>query len=160
MMLSPTDAAYLAGFIDGEGCIAYREKVDGAHIVLEVVQTVRAPLDWAVEVTGCGRVTVRREARANRRDVYHWKVYGMDEICQILEAVRPYMKVKYAEATAMIVAGHLRKCRPSPGKKNPLYDQEHAAGAIVRGLKRPDSLEEMLAATMDLAADLRTKVRS
>lgn len=104
--------SYLAGLLDGEGCISVRASKQGwIHRAIEVCMTDRAPLDWAVKATGYGVVYERKDKRANRRNVYQWVVSNGDHISEIIQAVLPYLKVKTPEAILFLVADSIRRCK-------------------------------------------------
>lgn len=159
--LTKEDAAYLAGLYDGEGCIGYRiRRSDGYPTVsLDVCMTDSKAVDWAQSATGCGKVYFKKVNRGNRRDVYYWKVTSLDQIAWILKQCRPYMKTKFAEASAMILAWNLRQARRESGTRTLFRDQERIAGSWVTGMKKFDfdyakTLEEVL----DLACYLRAEI--
>jgi hypothetical protein len=57
--LAPADAAYIAGFIDGEGSIMVLNHRGSAHVRVSVANTYADVLSWLANVTGVGAVTRR-----------------------------------------------------------------------------------------------------
>ena len=95
------ELAWLAGFFDGEGCIAVCDswrkckdrKTDrySTTILLTVRQCDPAPLNKIAEITEVGRVGDRKiKLKPNWRKQYQWQVGGNKQVRSILEAIRPY----------------------------------------------------------------------
>lgn len=103
------DAAYLAGILDGEGCISlqrYKQagrdgegkrgaKSFGYSLTVSVEINSEAVVLWLIDLFG-GNYSTRHRS-GNRKRQYKWSVYG--KACKpILEIALPYMKVKNAQA--------------------------------------------------------------
>jgi len=60
--LSPVDAAYIAGLIDGEGTVSLlrKHRQDSRQVVVSVSNTERPLLDYLIEAIGAGKVTGKR----------------------------------------------------------------------------------------------------
>lgn len=99
--LSPVDAAYLAGFIDGEGSIMLYMRRDVVAIRLTASNTVKAILDWIATTTGIGRVQHMRAESPVHAASYAWQANG-DGAVSVLRQIRPYMRVKVAQADLAI----------------------------------------------------------
>ena len=56
--ITETDKAYLAGIIDGEGCINVTEDKQSTGIRVEVGSTDPRVIDWIYRKTGIGSVRV------------------------------------------------------------------------------------------------------
>lgn len=114
--MEPTDAAYLAGIVDGEGSIVRIKKQNGRDVWrLVVVNTDLDLLNWCRETTGCGAVTVKALAGERNKASWTWQCYA-DNTCRVLEQLRPYLKIKAWRAddalaelrrTAMRLSGNL-----------------------------------------------------
>lgn len=107
-ILPLSDACYIAGFVDGEGCITVSIKPmkakNGNQCTsfapsISITNTNRAILDWICKTTGLGTVLTkpRREG---------WKqcfqlTYRVPEIPKFLELVGPFLKVKSEQARLM-----------------------------------------------------------
>lgn len=65
--LSPTEAAYLAGLIDGEGTIALTRRHRGSErqLVVTISNTERPLLEYVLKTAGAGRITTKRTYKAN-----------------------------------------------------------------------------------------------
>lgn len=86
-----TDLAYIAGIVDGEGCVT---KNNGGWKV-QVAMTDRPVIEWLGMIGG----TVReRSVTGNRQPCWRWLVMRQREVLDLLGALRPYMRVKNARA--------------------------------------------------------------
>ncbi len=97
--VSQTDAAWAAGFLDGEGFIgvtrAVRKgtgKVD-FHVAMSASQIHRAPMDKLQSMFG-GRVNHQENGF---RGCFHWRVSG-ESVYHVLRIVLPYLVVKRKQA--------------------------------------------------------------
>jgi hypothetical protein len=107
----PTDVelAYMAGIIDGEGCIGAVELQDkrpgrgpGVMFTVHVTMTDRQAIDLFKQFYG-GCIRTRTGKRAHHRHVYCWQGYG--EIgARLLRDVLPYLRIKGGQARAYLDA--------------------------------------------------------
>ena len=102
--MNKEDLIYLAGFVDGEGCIfAASKKSQGSLIrdrhyypALHIAQKYPAILHWIQEVVGQGKVTQRTDKKA-----YTYKISGSS--CEaLLIQLLPYLKGKHNQAKLAI----------------------------------------------------------
>ena len=94
-MRDPIEVAYLAGFFDGEGCIAINRV--RSSLYLQVVQTRdREPLDRFHAMFG-GRVFLSNRRTLSGRTVWTWQLHA-EPMFTALEAMLPYLTVKRDEA--------------------------------------------------------------
>lgn len=95
-----TDWAYLAGFVDSEGCIcAYRRPQSGLYYPrMTVSQVDPTPLVWAQNELGGNIRTQRLEGR---RPIHRWVISG-SRLIPTLQNLLPYLKVKGDEAQLAI----------------------------------------------------------
>jgi endogenous inhibitor of DNA gyrase (YacG/DUF329 family) len=103
--LQPVDAAYIAGFFDGEGSII-RTKPGTWRVV--IYQSDEATIRWLAEVIGTGLVSIRDTARSNLvntptnpKPQWFWQLYGKNAAL-FMKQIRPYMRVKAARADEML----------------------------------------------------------
>lgn len=98
--LSPTDAAYIAGLIDGEGSIML---VKPGHVQAEanlrvtVANTYLPVLEWLTDITGIGRIYQHRVDTEKHRASYSWRCHG-DGADSLLGQIRPYLRIKAVQA--------------------------------------------------------------
>jgi len=103
--LSPTDAAYLAAFIDGEGSIIALKRLDGSvkSFRIMISNTYKPALDWCQLVTGLGSVNQRTLATKspNHKACYSWEAYGV-KAASVLTQIIPFMQIKKEKAQAAL----------------------------------------------------------
>lgn len=90
---SPTEAAYIAGFFDGEGSINITNKGQ-----VRVVMSQKKPevLYWIRDTLGGG--TVRQlTKRGEAYECWRYGVYSIRQVCSFLDMVLPYVVVKRRE---------------------------------------------------------------
>lgn len=154
-MTTDVDIAYLAGLVDGEGCLAVRTRIDGyINVSLEVVGTDRRPLDWAAERFG-GTVGHLQERRPNRRQPYHWRITKVAHLAEVARLIRPYLKVKRAEASLLVIIGLLRKAKRTPYSPNEYRQAEVHLSKLSTLLKQADTDRAAYEEVLDLAIYLR-----
>jgi hypothetical protein len=77
--MTPTEAAWLAGFFDGEGCFgqyaAGREKRYLAWI-LKIDNTDLQALRYCQQITGCGTVRHKALKQPHHKQQWVWRVYS------------------------------------------------------------------------------------
>jgi hypothetical protein len=130
--LQPTDAAYLAGIIDGEGSIMVLAKRDTCIVKVTVSNTHHPLLYWIQEVTGVGAVTAQPRANpALHRVAMYFQCYS-EAAESLLRQIAPYLRIKRAQADlALSVQERLRDARL---KADPAWQQ--AAVAQMQALNR------------------------
>jgi hypothetical protein len=135
MQLNQNDAAYLAGLLDGEGCIGARVTKEGyVHTALEVCMTNSSPLRWAHKVTGVGSIYEINEKRPKRKLPTKWVVSDTLQIADILKQLIPFLKVKKFEAQAFLVYASLKQSK-SNGKRD-FPDCERKVANMICNLKK------------------------
>ena len=102
-LLLPTEAAWLAGFIDGEGYIGitFQRKKETRtqapspryHPYLIIANTDKRALDSIVIRTGMGRIhsEVKREGC---KPSYQYQVTKRDQLYDLLDRILPYLRIK------------------------------------------------------------------
>lgn len=156
--MKPVEAAYLAGLLDGEGCIQVRQGKEGwTRAMLEVCMTTPEPLEWAHAVTGAGGLYERSDGRKNRRRVYKWIVSTVEDAAQILAEVLPYLQLKQGEARAFLVLAHLRRAKTRKlGPREHVDAERHIAG-VIHALKALDG-DTAYREALELGACLRQAI--
>lgn len=121
--INPEEAAYVAGFFDGEGCVNFaRGKSGQPHIRVLIVNTNRAVLEYIQRLFG-GDInrTVRQDGWKQS-----WQLrVGWSRAIQLLEAIEPYVRVKADQVHLAFCWDHFR---PGSGK---MSSAEKAANADV-----------------------------
>jgi len=100
---SDLDAAWLAGLIDGDGCIGIRRQDNGKWNptfipYLTIAMTDRNALERCVEITGLGKVNLKRKAQGvHKRDFWVWRLDGQIA-SKVIRDVYPFLIVKSLQA--------------------------------------------------------------
>ena len=110
--------AYIAGIIDGEGCIAVSKVVRNTHksgyvyqLHLVVTNTDRRLLEYLKETTLLGSISIHAHAAESRSPAWAWSV-GSVPARRLLEKVMPYLVIKREQA-ALAIEFH-EKCKRRP----------------------------------------------
>jgi len=96
--LTSTQAAYLAGIIDGEGCImlSWRSGMRLPQIVISVTNTHFGLIDYINRMAGCGS-SLDAPKKGNRRPQRRWMSYQRCAV-EFVRQIRPYMICKVGQA--------------------------------------------------------------
>lgn len=109
--LSETEAAYLAGLIDGDGSITcgHTSKRVRHRPIVTIHQKDPTILFWVQEVAGVGSVTKRTrgygyQARYPKADQYmhRWRLTQRVAGIEFLRQVEPYLRIKQEKAKLLI----------------------------------------------------------
>ena len=96
--LPESEKGYLAGLIDGEGCIHFDRK--GNRVFLKIANTDKKMIDWLRGRLG-GGITDRPGSGENAKHVYEWCVSTWAAI-EILKKIINYLVCKKERAQIMI----------------------------------------------------------
>lgn len=93
--------AYLAGIIDGEGCISIRRWIDkkvyvGYSLMLDVGNAKPALAEWIKENFG-GTVSHTAFKHPNHNDRYVWRI-SHGRAGEIIKSVQPFLLLKQEQA--------------------------------------------------------------
>lgn len=105
--LRPTDAAYMAAMIDGEGHISVRfrhkdhSNCSRPSVFLGITNTYIPLMDWLIKTTGAGKMY--RNCAGHNKPCFTWKT-GTRAAVVILSQVLPYMIEKKSRAEAAIAS--------------------------------------------------------
>lgn len=112
--VAATDAAYVAGLFDGEGCLT-TFTVEGRRprLAISISGAYRETLDWLRTIYG-GHVRANRNGGTNKM-VYVWNPGSIPEQLVFLEAVRPFLREKASQADAALGFLRVRIGQPRRG---------------------------------------------
>jgi len=113
------DKAYIAGYLDGEGCITVlRHKRKSGNInyfpYISIANKDLDSLKWVVEVTGLGKVRRLTPAKVSERsekwrqrpwmwsDCYTYGINNLASCYRFLTDISPFMKVKKEHAELLL----------------------------------------------------------
>ncbi len=87
---------YVAGLVDGEGCIWAQQTTTGRlHYAIRVYNTDRRCLDFAHEALG-GWISSR--SRGKFKTEYSWTVSNLIDVARLLEQITPFLIIKRQKA--------------------------------------------------------------
>ena len=139
---TPGEIGYLAGLIDGEGCVSLHGRRDPVRgyctAALQVSNTDLELLDWLHRSLG-GTIYQRRDGRPTRKVCATWGIFATGAR-EILQAVRPYLRVKAAQADVVL---RLDWTNPGRAGMTPERRRERAVALAeirrlnARGMPRP-----------------------
>ncbi len=127
--MTVTEAAWLAGFMDGEGSILLisRNGGEGVHLRLNIANTHMPSLQYIETITGIGHIYAHKTRVSPRhKEAYSWRCHaeGAEEV---LRALQPYLVTKQAQCIlGLDVATKLR----IPALKADLLWQTEARAAM------------------------------
>ena len=104
--IKSTQAAYLAGLIDGEGYIGLVKRNGTKNFicipVICVVNTNKEIMDWLVAVFG-GFIQKRNSIKynANARTAYSWDFRG-ERCLSVLKTIQPFARIKQPQILILI----------------------------------------------------------
>ena len=100
-----SDAAYIAGLFDGEGCVTYKQymkkrgKDKKAYLTwdirMEINMTDKYIIQWAHETSGVGTFSKKPPGKGQlgRKMQYRWRC-GFRDAYQVAKLIWPHVKVK------------------------------------------------------------------
>jgi hypothetical protein len=102
MPLTEAELAYIAGIVDGEGCIMLQKcsaRASDAYIfpVVKVANTDFRLMDWLTDKVGAGSIQYRTRSHVGCKNVQHWTI-ASNQAIEFLKAIRPYLIVKAQQA--------------------------------------------------------------
>jgi len=91
--LTPLDAAYIAGVIDGEGTISLsrRHKTDNRQLVISISNTEPELLEYVLRVVGAGRITKKQIYSVNHTPSVTYVIDNRQAL-SLLEQIAPYLR--------------------------------------------------------------------
>jgi hypothetical protein len=115
-LLSVADAAYIAGLIDGEGTITLsrRHAKDNRQLVVTIVSTERALLDFVMEAVGVGKITSKRVIRQIHAPSFTYCIANRQALA-LLEQIISYLR-SYKRHRAQLVLCDYIRLTPRNGK--------------------------------------------
>jgi hypothetical protein len=114
--MKETDKAWLAGFIDGEGCIGMQRGIVHKKayygVRIQITQTNREVLEHVALITGVNRIKSVHRALDNQAEAWGWSCDTADTV-RLLSDVLPYLIRKNEVAKLAIeFAEFWKKNRP------------------------------------------------
>lgn len=135
--MSEVDLAYIAGFLDGEGCFS-TQRNSQASIRITVSNTYKPVLDWLQENFG-GNVRPhyknKSKIKKNHRPVYVWDIMGKgaEYLCKI---IAPFLKEKTEQALLLIGLAQTKQIAKRKGVPEEVKLQRERLASKLTKLKR------------------------
>lgn len=109
--LAPTELAYLAGIIDGEGCVSLQVR-KGRYVTptIQITNTDRRLTDWLLDHIDGGSVYRRPGYKEGHKPTYLWRCAG--RIARgVLGDVRPFLLLKGEQADVVLSLDRVTEVR-------------------------------------------------
>ena len=117
--------AWVAGILDGEGCIAIdKAKISGhkdyGGLIVTVCMTSQDTVVRLQEITHVGSIRPRKDKRTTRKRTYQWRAYSR-EAAALLHHCFPFLVTKRPQASLALQYAEIMKFQrhTSPGKPVP-----------------------------------------
>jgi hypothetical protein len=105
--LTPTQRAYIAGIVDGEGTITLTVKQRGAnaHAAISIVSTEKNLIWYLFEIIGTGKITTKKAYKINHAPSYTYAVYNQQALF-LLKMIYPYLKTYKAKRASFLLRNY------------------------------------------------------
>lgn len=115
-ILSDTNAAYMAGLIDGEGTITLskRKSYLPRTVALTISNTDLDLLNWVEQAIGAGRITAKRTYAINHSASYTYQIHNRQAI-KVISQIIGYLKT-YKKFRADLILKYYINLTPRNGK--------------------------------------------
>lgn len=95
--LTPTQAAYIAGFLDGEGSVIIYNRRQSCSLRVTFSNTKLAALDWIKDVCQVGNIITSHRNSDKHATAYMLLINGQSAV-SLLEQLHPYLVIKGEQA--------------------------------------------------------------
>lgn len=99
--MTDTQAAYMAGIIDGEGCFT-QHGPGRRYPMLKVTNTDRALIEWLHGMVPGSTIQSKHEKRPRSKPCWDWLVCKCSVLRPLIGRMLPYLKVKRSAAEKAI----------------------------------------------------------
>ena len=104
--MTEQEKAYLAGIIDGEGCLRLSKSSRpnnkcAYHISIVIANTSVHLFDW-LNVRIPGKMYTSRQNHEKWRGCYHWTLTGTNQCLYFLKQIEPYLVIKKEQAQVLM----------------------------------------------------------
>ncbi len=123
-MSNVAEAAYLAGFLDGEGTISVRKYYNNFRLELSVANTHLPTLESIKSLYG-GRILQRKEAY--RRKILYELRWSASSAAKVLKSIEPYLITKKEHCTIALQFQGMMHLRTAGQLKLTPYELEGRA---------------------------------
>lgn len=120
--LSATDAAWLAGILDGEGTVTLTREKSWKPFrtpAISIASTTPELLEAVLEITGVGFISRKRATKAKHTASFHWKVHSGTQVLDILRQVIPFLRERNKLTRARLLVEQYQLLTHRAGKYTP-----------------------------------------
>lgn len=116
--LSFVDRSYLAGLIDGEGCIGLHWDINTGTFrpYVTITNTNKPVLQWAKRTLGIGFISMNERKNLGYKNAYKIEFKRLAEIPALLYSILPFIKIKRKQTLALAMFCERRIERAKNGK--------------------------------------------
>ncbi len=106
--LSPTDTAYIAGLIDGEGTVTLcrKHRNENHQLAISISNTEIELLDYVLDAVGAGKITRKRTAKQHHTPSYCYAIYNRQAL-DLLKQILPFLKTYKLKRAQLILEEYL-----------------------------------------------------
>jgi hypothetical protein len=125
--LQDSEAAYVAGIIDGEGTITLTRihRGENRRPVVSISSTERPLLEYVRLVVGAGRITNKRRSRTHHSASFAYVISSRNALC-LLSQVTPYLHTYKLNRANLLLTEYLR-LTPRNGRYSPTLQLARSA---------------------------------
>lgn len=122
--MDATGAAWLAGYLDGDGSISMGKQGRAGEIRLRRPIIVFDSADLEIlehvkELVGCGSLVKKTKAKPHHRQAWSFRIKGTHAVLRILAEVVTYMRCDAKRRRAQLLLDELRELTPANGHYTP-----------------------------------------
>jgi hypothetical protein len=118
--MKPTEAAWLAGMIDADGCVTLNKQTGPWRKPLMVVDSTDPEILLECQRLAGGSIVKKKQYQEHHRPAQSWRLYGASQIMDVLREILPYMKCPSKVLRATMLVEHWTALTP----KNGYYTEE------------------------------------
>jgi len=123
--------AWTAGIIDADGFVSYRHpRPQIRHCwnpIVGVDSTDPEILSYLAEVNGSNNIVKKAKRADHHRQCWTWRVYGSDQVIELLSRIRPYMHCPSKAKRSDLLIERFRACTPRNGYYSPQLIEDKLA---------------------------------
>jgi len=114
--IGTTQAAYVAGLIDGEGTVALSRKHarDNRQLCVSISNTELPLLDYVLEIVGAGKITAKRTAHPEHTPSFTYAIHNRQALA-LLDQIAPHLRTYKRHRAQLILRDYVR-LTPRNGK--------------------------------------------
>lgn len=136
--LTATQAAYMAGLVDGEGTIMLYRRRQYAALRLVVSNTNAAVLDWCATTMGVGDVQWKHRGNEKHRAAGMWSA-NSDAAEGIIAQMLPYLVIKRQQAE--LALDFRQRIRNPADKADPTWQEQYRLRMCAMNARGPKVTE-------------------